>query len=136
MIVSEVMNKNPQVVEVTEPVRRAATLLLELDVRHLPVVEDGELVGILSDRDLRSIQPAALGEPDNADELRALLAQPVSTLMSSDVVTFEPEDDLADVVDSMVELRIGAVPIVAAGSRELVGIVSHIDILRAARDLL
>lgn len=136
MIVSEVMNPNPKVVQVTDPVRRAAALLGELDVRHLPVVESGELVGIVSDRDLLPIQPTALDELENAEAVRALLAQPISNLMSSNVVTYGPEDDLAEVVDSMLELRIGAVPIVAPGTRQLVGIVSYVDILRAARDVL
>jgi CBS domain-containing protein len=47
-----------------------------------------------------------------------------------------PGDDLVEAIDLMIEHQIGAVPVVESGSTELVGIVSYVDALRAARELL
>jgi acetoin utilization protein AcuB len=52
------------------------------------------------------------------------------------VVTVNPESDVAEVIDLMIEHKIGAVPVVEADSTRLVGIVSYVDALRAARDLV
>jgi len=135
MIVSEIMSPKPYAVSVTSSIRHVLQLLAEADVRHLPVLENGGIVGIVSDRDLRALTPAS-DAPEDTDAARRALAQPVSSVMSSNVVSACPEDDVGDVVDLMVEHRIGAVPIVEAGSSKLVGIVSYVDVLRAARDLL
>jgi acetoin utilization protein AcuB len=56
--------------------------------------------------------------------------------MSTDVLSVDPETDVGEVVDLMIEHRVGAVPVVDADSEELVGIVSYMDVLRASRDLL
>jgi len=136
MNVREIMTPEPYAVSVTSSVRHVLRMLAEADVRHLPVVDEGLLVGIVSDRDLRSfgaMGPDALEQPELA---RRALAQPVSEVMSSDVVTVNPESDVAEVIDLMIEHRIGAVPVVEPGSKQLVGIVSYVDALRAARDLV
>jgi acetoin utilization protein AcuB len=54
----------------------------------------------------------------------------VSELMSGDVVTVEPDTDLREVIDDLLEERIGAVPVVS-GPDGVVGIVSYVDVLRA-----
>jgi acetoin utilization protein AcuB len=136
MIVSEVMSQNPRTISATATVAQAWRALQEADIRHLPVVDGGALVGIISDRDLKSVIPSELEALERPAEMRALMSQPISNLMSSDVVSAREEDDLAEVVDSMIELRIGAVPVIAPDSDELVGIVSVIDVLRAVRDEL
>lgn len=125
MVVEEIMTKNPVTVESTATVREAVEKLYELDVRHVPVIEDGNLVGILSDRDMRAFEP----------RWSQLLENPVSNLMSSDVLSVEPETEVADLIDTMIEQKVGAVPVVDS-TGELVGIVSYIDVLRAARDSL
>jgi acetoin utilization protein AcuB len=56
--------------------------------------------------------------------------------MASDVVAVNATDDLIEAIDLMIEHRIGAVPVVETGSSALVGIVSYVDVLRTARDLL
>lgn len=128
MIVREIMTPAPWVVEVTDSLRRAHARLLESDVRHLPVVNRGRLVGIISERDLPSdlVTPGARGGHDRAD-------RPVSNYMSSDVISVNPESDLVEVIDLMLEHRIGAVPVVDVDGERLLGIVSYVDVLREAR---
>ena len=134
MVVDEVMSSDPFVVKVTDSVGAAIKKLIEADVRHLPVVSEGELVGMVSDRDLRSFTPVAMLELTHPRELEARLAQPVSRVMTSDVISVNPETEIEEVIDLMIEHKIGAVPVVEADSSKLVGIVSYIDALRAARD--
>lgn len=137
LTVSEIMTPNPEHIEETATIREAVNRLYELDARHLPVTDqDGELVGVLSDRDLREYEqpfemqyetPAASDERDE---------RPVSNLMQGDVIHADPEDDVAEIIDVMIEHKIGAVPIVDSIEGNLVGIVSYVDILREARDRL
>jgi CBS domain-containing protein len=134
MVVSEIMSEDPFAVQASEPLGRVMKKLAEADVRHLPVVQEGALVGIVSDRDLRSLTPGALMELEHPREIEHLLAQPVSTLMSSDVLSVDSETEVGEVIDLMLEQKIGAIPVVEPGSTKLVGIVSVLDVMRAARD--
>jgi acetoin utilization protein AcuB len=136
MVVSEIMSRDPFSVKANEPIGRVMKKLAEADVRHLPVVDGGALVGIVSDRDLRSFTAGALIELEHSQEIARMLAQPISSVMSSDVVSVDPETEVADVIDVMLEHKVGAVPVVDIDSDELVGIVSYMDVLRAARDSL
>jgi CBS domain-containing protein len=85
-------------------------------IRHLPVVENGLLVGILSDRDLRR----ALGS-------RRDLESPIEEVMSRRVFTVEPEDRLSAACDVMLDHKISAVPVVADATP--VGILTTTDLL-------
>jgi CBS domain-containing protein len=134
MVVDEVMSGEPFVVSLTETVGAAIKKLIEADVRHLPVVSDGELVGMVSDRDLRSFTPVAMLELTHPRELQSRLAQPVSKVMTTDVISVNPETQIEEVIDLMIEHKFGAVPVVEPHGSKLVGIVSYIDALRAARD--
>lgn len=131
MTARDVMTETPATVGPTSTVRSAVELLHTLDVRHLPVVnEDGELVGMISDRDLRALQIPYFVGPEHIGDLRTALNATVATLMSSDVLSVEEEADLAEVVDLMLDHKIGAVPVTNADGA-LVGIISYIDVLRA-----
>jgi CBS-domain-containing membrane protein len=136
MLVEEVMTRKPYVAFVRDSIKSVLAKLAEADVRHLPVIESGELVGIVSDRDLREVIPSALDVVERPLECARLLARPVSELMSTDVVSVSPGDDVVDAIDLMIEHRVGAVPVVQEGSTLLVGIVSYVDALRAARAIL
>ena len=117
-------------------VAEAWDLMRELEIRHIPVVEDGVLVGMLSDRDLARLDIARLLTVDGAEALRLELSTPVVKVMSSDVIAVNPETDLDEIVELLVEHRFGALPVVRPDTRELVGIVSYIDVLRALQDSL
>jgi acetoin utilization protein AcuB len=130
MVVEEIMSPDPFAVDVEATVETVLKQLMEADVRHLPVVENGALVGIVSDRDLREAAPGGIWSDS------PLLGAPVSSVMSSNVVSVHPETDVVEAIDLIIEHRIGAVPVVEADSSKLVGIVSYVDALRAAREML
>lgn len=136
MIVQEIMSPDPYAAQVTSTIREVMRVLTEADVRHVPIVENGALVGIVSDRDLRSFMPSALLELDRPREIEQALNQPISTVMNADVVCLHPESDLLEGIDLMIEHKIGAIPVVDDRSDDLVGIVSYVDALRAAREAL
>jgi acetoin utilization protein AcuB len=127
----DLMTEKPVTIRANATVRRAAELLQTLDIRHLPVVDEGgNLVGMLSDRDLRSVSiPFVLGD-EYVGTVRAALDARVATIMNSDVLSVDEEADAAEVVDLMLDNKIGAVPVLD-GDGALVGIVSYMDVLRA-----
>lgn len=136
MIVSEIMTENPATVTVSDTIGGALDILNELDIRHLPVVEGDRLVGLLSDRDLRTYALPARVEFNNPQKAAARLEHSVSELMTGDVVAVSPEDDVVDLVRLMIDHKFGAVPVVDPVDGALVGIVSYLDVLRAVEDLL
>lgn len=134
MLVRDVMSESPVVVHARARLSEAAELLAGHTVRHLPVVEAGALVGMLSDRDLRSVMSPRLLDEASLDELRSRYDAPVSEVMSPDVTTVHPETDLSESIDRMLDLKVGALPVVDPGTGELQGIVSYVDLLRALRE--
>jgi CBS domain-containing protein len=83
--------------------------------RHLPVVREGELVGILSDRDLRRRAGAGLAADTPVEQIMSLLVQ-----------TIAPEAKLSSAVSTMLELRISALPVTWD---EGLGILTSVDVL-------
>ena len=123
----------PVTVRPAATVAEALDLMRDLNIRHLPVVDRGTLVGMLSDRDLMQVEPSALLTALGAEALARELATPVVKVMRPDVICVEPETDLSDVVELLVEHKIGAVPVVLPDTQAIVGIISYIDVLRAMR---
>jgi CBS domain-containing protein len=136
MTANDLMTPNPVTVTPQASVAEAWDLMREAEIRHVPVVEDGALVGMLSDRDLARFDIGRLLAVEGAEALRQELGTPVVKVMSTDVISVNLETELDEIVELLVENRIGAVPVVRSGTRELVGIVSYIDVLRALHDSL
>jgi CBS domain-containing protein len=125
---ADVMTEAPVTITETSSVGKAARLLDQLAIRHLPVVDAaGELIGMLSDRDLRGALAAA--DEDLAPSVPPASAR-VADVMTRDVIVADVDDELVAVAQIMIDARVGAVPIVDSAGR-LVGIVSYVDILRA-----
>jgi CBS domain-containing protein len=61
---------------------------------------------------------------------------PISSILRRDLIMANPESELTNVIDLMIEHRVGALPVVAPGSLELVGIISYVDVLRVSRNRL
>ena len=132
MTARDIMTANPIVVSGQVTVAEAAEIIRESDIRHLPVVDDGILVGMLSDRDLRSTVFGVEG----FDSPRAWFSTPVCRLMSPDVICVGPETELGEVIAAMIQTKVGAIPVIDPLTREVLGIVSYIDVLEAAQDLV
>lgn len=94
-------------------------------IRHFPVVEDGELAGIVSDRDLRSATPV-LGDPGRAAALKEIR---VSQVMTREPVTADPQDPIELAANVMRERHIGCLPVVE--EVRLVGIITSSDMMDA-----
>jgi acetoin utilization protein AcuB len=112
-----------------DSVAHARALMERHRVNQLPVMADGRLVGLVSDRDLRDAFPSAIdtsGPPgmDGAPEHIA-----VEEVMTRNVLTLAPGDLLEQAARLMRRERIGAIPIVDGG--RLVGILSRSDVLDA-----
>jgi acetoin utilization protein AcuB len=136
MNAQEIMTSPVTSIRANDSLARALELLGELEVRHLPVVDAGELVGMLSDRDVRDIGLYRFEGLDGTERLKSLRATRVSDLMSSNVLSVEPSTDLRELIDLMVDEKVGAVPVVDQHTGALVGIVSYVDVLRAAAKLI
>lgn len=130
MRVAERMKKDLVQVKPSDSVRAAWGLLREHRIRHLPVVDQGKLVGIVTDRDIRLVFPSALtsgaGDQDPHDALEKVAVQDI---MTKQVITVAPETSIADAARLILERRIGGLPVIQ-GNR-LAGIITKTDILAA-----
>ena len=127
MKVVDVMTKDPLTIGPSETVGEAEELMAENGIRQLPVVKNSDLIGIITDRDVRSFLAGSSVSPPNERE-QALRTQ-VSDLMTTNPLTLAPDDELQDAVELLVEQKIGGGPVVDA-AEGLVGIVTYVDVLR------
>ena len=133
MDVTSIMSRDPISVSPTMSVADARSLLDAEDIRHAPVLSEGQLVGVISDRDLypTSSELALPEGPADATPVRT-----VKDVMHADFPTVSPEDTVVTAaVDFTVE-KIGCLPVLSDG--RLVGMLSEMDMLtafsRACRD--
>jgi acetoin utilization protein AcuB len=136
MIVADLMTPDPVTATTATSVAAVWDLMREVGVRHIPVVDRGALVGMVSDRDIAHLDLAAVLRLEGAASFRDELARPVVEVMSADVIAVEPASELADAIALLVEHKVGALPVVRADDRELVGILSYVDVLRAYHESL
>ncbi len=109
-----------------EPTIKALGLMLDHEIRHLPVVEGDRLVGMISDRDIRQNWRITGGE---MKEFGDVDQQIVSDLMSRHPISVREETSIHDAIKRMVEHKIGALPVVDIDNK-LVGIFTEIDALQ------
>jgi acetoin utilization protein AcuB len=131
MIASELMTPDPATATPETMIAEVWDLMRDMDIRHVPVVDEGLLVGMVSDRDLAYLDMVGVLTVEGATSLRDELATPVVKVMSTDVISIDAETPLGDAVALLIEHKVGALPVVRPETRELVGILSYIDVLKA-----
>ena len=120
MLVKNFMTRNPLTVAPEEDVVDTFNLLKKQGFRQFPVVKDKELVGIVTDRDLRS---------NLRDDLT------VSDVMSPNPVTILEDSKLVEAAQIVRERKFNALPVVSR-SGELVGIITTTDIIKSLVDII
>ena len=125
--VRDVMTRDPKTLGRNDQISLADDLMKQERIRHLPVLDDdGELVGIVSQRDMfRGALAHALGYGETAQR-RMLGLLVVKEVMTTQVVTVEPDAPITDAARTMVDRKIGCLPVVEGG--KLVGILTEGDL--------
>lgn len=122
--IREIMTSGPRTVEPSTPIVDAAKLMKQEDVGPIPVVENDQLVGILTDRDI-VIRVVAEGKDSTSTT--------VGEVASKDLVTIDPDQTLDEALRLMAQHQVRRLPVVEEDGR-LTGIVAQADIARKASD--
>lgn len=126
MLVRHHMTRTVTTLSPDDSLAAALLLLRRKGLRRAPVVEDGELVGMLTERDvLRATGP---GELRDQPSLEMLEASHVAAVMTCDPISISANAHLEDAARILLDHRIGALPVVDGG--RLVGVVTDSDLLR------
>jgi acetoin utilization protein AcuB len=136
MIIADIMTEDPLTVTETTTLGDAMAVMSGRGIRHLPVVRGSDVVGVISDRDIGKLGLSSFSDVEGYEQLRARLAEPVTLMMTGGVVTVDQDSAVSEGVDLMLDEKVGAVCVVESGTSQLVGILSYVDVLRAARDIL
>ena len=124
MIVEEIMNQNVTTLRPTDTIETALRTLAAHSIRHIPVVnEQYEVVGIISDRDVRDASPSILDEHVSKDALK----EPIERIMKYPVMTCHPLDFVEEIATLFFENKIGCLPVTKGG--KLVGVISESTVL-------
>jgi acetoin utilization protein AcuB len=133
MFVSDWMTKKVFTLSPEDPLSDAISLMTEKKIKHLPVVKNARLKGILSDRDIKEYCPSKATTLD-IYELHYLLAKmKVKDVMKTKVITTPSDTPVEEAAMIMLDNNIGCIPVVDQG--ELAGIISDKDIFHALVDI-
>ncbi len=121
--VRDAMTPNVRAGAPMESLADAAQIMKEEDVGSLPVVEDGRLIGILTDRDIVVRAVAERVDPQSVK---------VGDVASRELVTVEPEQDLDEALALMAHRQVRRLPVVEGG--RLVGVLAQADVALEAKD--
>lgn len=127
--VEDYMSKNTKTIAPDAGLIDALLLTCSTDVRHLPVIKDGKMIGIISDRDIKRALPTKQSDK-NTDIWDALEEVKVESVMTTNVMTTTKSTDLRSAATVMMREKVSALPVVdAEGALE--GIITTEDILWA-----
>ncbi len=125
MQINKYMTKKPSFVSKDEKVLKAKKMMYQLGCTHLPVIESGEVVGVISERDILYLFQI---EGDDIEDLT------VEEVMTEDFYAAKLDDDITSVSRYMAENRIGSA-IILDHNNKLVGIYTYTDALKAIVDI-
>ncbi len=124
---SEIMRRDLVTVDKGASLRRARRILDQHRIRHLLVMDGKRLVGIVTDRDLRTAAPSSKSPLTIAEREEFMDELKVVEVMSRRLVTASPDTTVREAAKVMVSEKIGCLPVV--NGNQLVGIVTESDLL-------
>ncbi len=131
MLVKDIMTSQVEVVGRNDDLLMVDELMENRQMRHLPVVEDHKIVGLVTQRDLfKATMSSAMGYGEMARQ-KFLRSVRVKEVMVYPVVTVSPDTQLEDAIGMMMEKGLGCLPVVKG--TQLVGMVTKTNLLRFLR---
>ena len=133
-LVRDYMSSQPETLNADNTLLDAVLLLRRAGLRHIPIVEDNRLVGILTDRDVARFAPSMLLPLSPQEYNRVFEETLITKVMTRDPISTAPDAPLAEAVRLLHQNRLGCLPVIEKG--QLVGIITTNDMLRALHDLI
>ncbi|HLR40985.1 MAG TPA: acetoin utilization AcuB family protein [Virgibacillus sp.] len=122
MLVENIMKTNVVTLQPTATIAEALQLLQQHKVRHIPIIDhEQQVIGIVSDRDVRDVSPSIFDENPDQSELN----NEIQTIMSHPVVTIHPLDFVEEIARIFYDEEFSSLPVVS--NNKIVGIVTEKD---------
>ena len=113
--------------------REAIMTIKKNNIKHLPIVDDGKLVGMVTDRDLKHATPSMLTNIEQEEFDRILDGTQVQQVMTRNPMTVTPATSLGAAAKMLTDHKFGSLPVVERG--KLAGIITTSDLLRALQEM-
>lgn len=126
--VQEIMMGSPVTLAPNDTLDSANDVISLGRIRHLPVLENGKLVGLISERDLMGAAANRIFGFKQATRSALLKTQLVKKIMKKRIVTVTPATPIEDAARLMAEKKIGCLPVISDGA--LVGLITTTNVLR------
>ncbi|KYG58201.1 CBS domain-containing protein [Planococcus maritimus] len=123
MLIEEIMKKDVFTLRSDQTVQDVLDLFEEKRIRHAPIVDDGKVVGIVTDRDLKDAMPSMFTVSPKGEPYK----KKVSEIMTKDPMIAHPLDFVEEIALLFYEQKIGCLPVVS--QNELVGFLTETDLL-------
>ncbi len=128
------MTREPAVLAPEDNLRKARQLIDEYGFRRFPVLDDGVLVGIVTDRDVRAADMSCAVVQEKRYEDYILDRVLVGGIMTPNPVAVAPDTPITEAARIILEKKIGGLPVIEDG--QLVGIITETDLIEALIEML
>jgi CBS domain-containing protein len=134
MLVREIMTNDVTTLQEGDTMLDAAMIFARSSLRHLPVLRDSNLVGVLTERDMKRFAPGLMSGVSSEKYNDLMENTPLAKVMTRDPLTLKPDQDVSDAADIFSTKRFGCLPVVEDG--KLVGIVTTTDMLKLLAQII
>jgi len=134
MLVRDYMTTELVTVQETDTLLDATMFFVRSTFRHLPVVRGRQLVGVITERDVKQYAPSVLSGISAEDYNSIMETTPISRVMARSPITVRPEQSVLEAAKLLYAKRLGCLPVIQ--DNELVGIITTTDMLKVLAQIL
>lgn len=134
MLVREFMTTEVTSLQEADTLLDATMIFVRSSFRHLPVLRGKQLVGVVTERDVKQFAPSLLTRISPDEYNQVMETTPISRVMTRNVATVNPDQSVFEAASALYAKRVGCLPVVENG--ELAGIITTTDMLRLLVRLL